>query len=413
MRSKKDNDSMHIAVIGAGVAGIATAFYLTQKGCRVTLIESASAVGKGASFANGAQLSYSFADPMAKPQMLKALPRLLLGKDRSSVLRMDGALISWGLKFLLQCTEKNAKSNLRAALSVTRAAEPLLDVLMNQVPLECHKVKAGKLVLLNSKTAIEHAHESARLKRQAGFNTEVISYDEAVELEPTLSHFAQQYLGAVYSPNDAVADAHAFCLGLADWLQQHTDTTILTSTRALSLTLQQKSFKGVLTDQGNVGADAVVVCTGAWSKTLLQRCGINVPIYPVRGYSVTLPVTPASPLLSITDPAARIVLTRLGNQMRIAGFADFSGFDTTADDTRCRTLLDTAKALSPMAADFSSSIDHAWGGFRPMTPNGLPLVGRSSLPGVFLNTGHGMLGWTMACATGHTVAEHISGHSTP
>ncbi len=215
---------------------------------------------------------------------------------------------------------------------------------------------------------------------------------------------------AVYSQNDEVADAHLFVVRLREYLENTGAVEFLMSTRIDELVRDGQKITGVRGDV-TVNADAVVVCLGAWSNAMLRQVGIRPRIYPVRGYSLTLPVGERSPVVSITSLRHRIVYSRLDGYMRIAGFADFNGFDTSGDESRIRDLERVARAAAPLAADYDADSRHPWGGFRPMTPDGKPHVGPSGIDGLYLNTGHGMLGWTLACATAEATAKSIkSGH---
>jgi len=212
----------------------------------------------------------------------------------------------------------------------------------------------------------------------------------------------------VYSKKDSVADAQLFTLGLKAILEQTGLVTFRLDTSVLRLLKYGNKLKSVQLEDGELAADAVVVCAGAWSDSLLRPLGIKSRIYPVRGYSVTLPAGPAAPSASVTVSNRKIVFSRLNSRVRIAGFADFAGFRTDADNDRINALIKVAREYAPLAADYDADERSAWGSFRPMTPNGRPLVGPSGIDGLYLNTGHGMLGWTLACASGHDIAQQVT-----
>ncbi|MFK8030213.1 MAG: FAD-dependent oxidoreductase [Gammaproteobacteria bacterium] len=396
---------MHIAVIGAGVTGVTTAYYLAQKGAEVSLFDSANEAGMGASFGNGAQLSYSFADPMARPAMLRALLPMLMGRDRAMNIHLSAALIPWGMRFLRECTPVRTQRNLYAALSITDESSKLLEPLLQHTLVDCSHHVAGKLVLLSSPVALRQAEAVCKIKRELGFDTQTISLKEATEIEPAISNMTDNYCGAVYSRYDAVGDAHQFCQSLGDWLTHNTSTTLRLSTAVQALKKDSRS-PGVVVNAETEHFDAVVVCAGNSSAQLVKPLGVNLPIYPVRGYSLTLPLKRQSPHVSITLASRRLVLSRLDTSLRIAGFADFTT-DHQLDKARGQALLETARSAAPEAADFDSNDIKTWSGNRPMTPNSLPYVGATQVAGLYLNTGHGMLGWTMACGTAHRVANSI------
>lgn len=397
---------MHVLVLGAGVVGVTTAYYLVRKGHRVTIVDRAADVASGASHANGGQLSYSFTDSLAKPAFFSSLPGILAGRDMGAQVRIGSALLPWGLRFLGQCTQKHARRNTVDLLKTAMHSADLMSELRQHLSFDFAFRPAGKLVLLGSDDEIEAAERTAKLKKNHGCETEILGADETIGLEPALAHFAEPFKAAVYSENDEVADAHLFVVRLREYLESTGKAEFRMSTRIDELIEEGGHITGVRGDS-SIRADAVVVCLGAWSNEVLRKVGIHPRIYPVRGYSLTLPTAENSPVVSITSLRNRIVFSRLNGNMRIAGFADFGGFDTSSDNTRLGDLERIARNAAPLAADYDAEETHPWGGFRPMTPDGKPRVGPSGIDGLYLNTGHGMLGWTLACATAEATADSI------
>jgi len=232
--------------------------------------------------------------------------------------------------------------------------------------------------------------------------------DEAISIEPGLAHMPGPYAGAVYSPDDPVGDSRAFAEILARHLRNTTTCKIKLNTQIDKLIVEKDKLKAIATDQGVLDADAVVMCLGSWSPALLKPLGVDTRIYPVRGYSVTLPPGPNVPSVSITDLGCRFVASRICEKVRIAGFADFLGYSTSRDSKRVQRLLDVARTKAPGVADYTSTPNDAWGGFRPLTPDGHPVIGPTPIKGLYLNTGHGSFGWTLACASGEKVAGLIT-----
>jgi len=399
---------MHVIVLGAGVIGTTTAYYLSQLGCRVTVVDRASDVGDGASFANAGQLSYSFTDALAKPEFLASIPGILLGRDPGSRVRLTPGLISWGLRFLGQCTTKRAEHNTVAVLKTAMRSAELMTELRERAPFEFSHRQAGKLVLLSDEAELKAATARSRLKNAHGSDTRILSRAEVITIEPALELISSEFFAAVYSQNDEVADSLKFTTGLRKWLEEDGMVTFRLSSTAKKIVAKRGRAHAVVVDDDTIEADAVVVCMGAWSGRLLRTIGINPHIYPMRGYSITLPSGEASPSVSVTVLKHRMVFSNIDGFIRIAGFADFAGFDTSADSERTRSLLELAKRVAPDAAKYDSEDVHAWGGFRPMTPSGQPLVGATGIRGLFLNTGHGMLGWTLACSTGYEAAQAVA-----
>ena len=400
---------MHVVVLGAGVVGVTTAYYLSERGHRVTVVDRADSVAAGASAGNGGQLSYSFTDAMASPALLSKIPKIMIGLDPAFYVRppLNTQLVCWGQAFLRQCSNHQNRQNTTAILQMALRSDNLMAELRKQTLLEFSFRQAGKLVMLGTHAALTEAAKVCTLKRSYGCDARVVTFAEAAEIEPALNHMHNQYTGAVYSENDQVGDSLVFTDGLSQWLTTSRDTQFKLNTTVQKLVTHGGKLAAIETDQGAIQADAVVVCLGAWSKQLLDPLGIRTNIYPMRGYSVTLPVKETSSSVSISDTAYKIVFSRLGDKMRIAGFADFVGFHTEMDSARSQKLLDTARTIAPAIADYAVDSTGEWGGFRPMTPDSRPLIGPSTIKGIHLNTGHGMLGWTLACASGQDVAEGI------
>jgi len=397
---------MHVVVLGAGVIGVSTAYYLAELGCRVTVVERADDVARATSYANGGQLSYSFTESLATPGFIMKIPALLLGRDIGARIRMSPQLMHWGVRFLTQCTSKRARTNSLTLLKTARRSQHLMSKLRQTISFDFAFRPAGKLVLLATDEEVRTAENSTALKRKHGSDVELLSASEATSVEPALAALDMPIKAAVYSRGDEVGDARKFVVGMRKYLEHQQDVTFHVGMSANRLIRKDGRIVGVHCDE-SINADAVVVCLGIWSRDLLRDVGVDPHIYPVRGYSVTLPISTASPSVSVTALRERFVFSRLNDTIRIAGFADFKGFDNRDDEDRVGALVNTARRVAPHAADYDIEDQHPWGGFRPMTPSGQPHAGRTNVEGLFLNTGHGMLGWTLACATGKATADAV------
>lgn len=399
---------MRVIVLGAGVVGVTTAYYLSQLGCEVTVVDRAGEAGDGATFGNAGQLSYSFTDALAKPGFVAHLPAMILGRDQGSKVRLSPELVAWGLRFLAQCTSKRARENTLSVLQLAMRSAGLIAEIHNNVPLEFHHRTAGKLVLLSNDEELAAATVSSRLKQQHGCNARVLSRAEALSIEPALENAREPFIAAVYSESDEVADSQLFTIGLKNWLEAEGKAGFLLATEARELIKRGGRVCGVRIGDEALEGDAVVVCLGAWSGNILRPAGIDPHVIPARGYSITLPPGPAAPEVSVTALRHKMVFSRINGFVRVAGFVDFTGFDTAADGKRADQLLRTARNFAPDAADYDSGELKTWGGFRPMTPSGQPQVGPTAVPGLFTNVGHGMLGWTLACATAYDAARAVT-----
>lgn len=399
---------MKVIVLGAGVVGATTAYYLAAAGHDVTVVERCDQPAAGTSRANGGQLSYSFTDALARPSFLAAIPGLLLGRDPAVRVRIrsNPPLIGWGLRFLMQCTASRARGNTLHVLQLAMRSATLLAAIRERTGVQFSFTQSGKLVLLPAHANLKAISRTIALKEQRGCHTELLTVAKACEREPAIERLRGRYSAAVYSAGDEAGDARRFTSALCDWLARESGVRFRYGETAVSLSRQSGRVVGVQTDRDGLVADRVVVCLGAWSPPILKTAGVRARIYPVRGYSLTMPAGADSPSISITDMQRRLLFCPLNGDMRIAGFADFTGFDGHDDRSRTALLTSTARELAPTAADYGS-IHEVWAGSRPMTPDGRPLTGATDVPGLYMNCGHGMLGWTLACATASDVAAAV------
>ena len=400
---------MHVAVLGAGITGVTTAYYLAESGHSVTVFDRAAEAAAATSHANGAQLSYSYTDSLARPEFLPKIPSLVAGLDpaiRVGVLHNLG-LLPWGIRFLGQCTSHRAEQNTVAVLKIALRSKALIEAIQAKIGLGFSFRTAGKLVLLPGADDIAGARDRAAVKREFGCDTHIVDRAEAIRLEPAIGAMRTSFAGAIYSPDDQVGDCRQFAREMLDWLCRHRPVDVRFGSTLQGLELRDGVVAGVLTAADSVPVDAAVVCLGPWSGKFVAPLGIRLPIYPVRGYSVTLPFGAATPGVSVTALGERIVFSRLDNVVRIAGFADFLGYRTDCDPKRRQKMLSVARQVAPDAADYDAPDQRPWAGIRPVTLSSQPVVGQTRVPGLFLNAGHGVLGWTLACATGHDVADAV------
>ena len=396
---------MHVAVVGAGAVGTLTAYFLHRQGCQVTVFDRNDGPACETSFANGAQLSYSFADALADPQLLPKLPSILLGADPAFKIHglLNPEVMAWGLSFLRQCTISRRDANTRELLTLAQESADLMAPLICQESQTVHYRRAGKLVLLD-KFEDREMRRRIDIKRRAGFEVELVTRQKAHELEPSLEDWQWQPNSAVYAPGDSVADAHLFSTHLVEHLERQ-NVTFVFGQDVSGIDVQNNTVNVTFGEQ-DCAFDALVLATGDGAQRLLSRHGIRLPILAMAGYSWTFPATETSHRMSITASPQRTVFSRLGDSVRIAGFADIN-LPTTHQANRVGQLKQISKAIAPKSADFESDSAQPWHGYRAVTPNSQPLLGATNLPGVYTNLGHGMLGWTLAAASGKHVADLV------
>ena len=401
---------MKVIVLGAGLIGVASAWYLQRAGHQVTVIERQSGAGLETSFANGGQISVSHAEPWANPQVL---PKVLkwLGREDAPLLfrlRWDPALFCWGLRFVAECTPARARETIRAIVAMALYSRRCLGELRAETGIFYDQLQRGILHFYTDQREFAAANHAAALMREFGCDRNAVSADECVRIEPALSAVRDRLVGGDYTRDDESGDAHRFTQALAALAaDQGVDFRYATTVDRLVVTGGR--LTGVVANGAPVSADACVAACGSWTGRLLAPLGIRLPLYPAKGYSATVPLAGDSvaPTVSLTDDGYKIVFSRLGQRLRIAGTAEFNGFNTELNPVRCAALMRRAGELFPDLRP--AGAPEFWCGLRPATPSNVPLIGRSPVAGLWLATGHGTLGWTMACGTGAAVADLISG----
>ncbi|UNK56165.1 FAD-dependent oxidoreductase [Pseudoxanthomonas daejeonensis] len=392
-----------VAIIGAGVVGVATAYALARRGYHVHLLDRAAGPALGASFANGAQLSYAYTDAMAGPALWKQLPGLLTGRDPSFRARtsLDPDYLRWGLSFLRNATTARLHRNTLSTLELALESRAAMDALLDSHPIAFGQRTAGKLHVYYSADALPAARTMIALKRERGMRQRLVDPAEAMSIEPALAG-ASGMAGVVYSPDEEVGDPWAFSNGLLEVSRNQHGVDCSFGFDLKQLRRDGTSWRLEDAEGRTATARDVIVCAGIDSGRLLRPLGIRVPVMAVKGYSFTAPCGAAAPSASITDTARKLVFCRLGDRIRVAGLAEVNDWDPSPEPSRVQELVSLARASLPEAADYGRVTSH-WAGLRPVTPFSTPIIGQVA-PGLVLNIGHGMLGWTLAMGSAERVA---------
>jgi D-amino-acid dehydrogenase len=400
---------MRIIVVGGGVIGVTSAYWLKLAGHDVALIEQDVEAGRGVSAGNGGQLSYAYVEPLAGPDLWTKFPAILLGLDSAVRMRPDFRLdsVRWGLSFLRHCFGRRQAESLKSLLVLASESRRALAELTNDVPLQFDYTAAGKLILYRDAKALEQAGRLAEIKRQYGFRIEALDRARCLALDPALAHYRNPFAGGIYAPEDAAGDCGKFTRGLYAHLRAAMGVETHGSTRVTHLATRGGRVAGVELDTGAMPADAVVLANGIDAPRLAATVGLKLPIEPVKGYSITAPARPDAPVVNLTDRAEKVVFAHLGHRLRAAAFADLDGWSPAVNPKRAQQLMALVRHLFPTAADWDRA-EPVWAGQRPMTPSGVPLIGRSKVPGLYLNAGHGGLGWTLACGAAKRLAGMMS-----
>ena len=406
---------MKVLVLGAGVIGTTTAYFLARDGHEVTLVDRRPDVAQETSFANGGIIHISLVDPWNAPGVALKLLRWL-GREDSPLLLRPGALpgmLGWGLAFLRNSTAARHRRHTLVNLRLALYSAKVLRQLRAETDLAYDHAEQGLTKLFRDPQELEHAVAFSRLLEPHGVAHRVLDRAEILALEPALEAGGKGIVGAVLFPDDETGDARMFTRAVAD-LAEAAGAELRLGTSVEAIEAAGDRITGVRTGAGRLSADAYVLALGSYSPLLARPLGLRLPIYPVKGYSLTAPLDGwnAAPRLPIVDEALKVGLIPLGDRLRIAGSAEFGGYDSTPQARRADYVWRNAVQVYPeLARHVDRAAIQPWAGLRPMTADGPPILGATRFANLFLNTGHGHLGWTMACGSARAVADVVSGRS--
>lgn len=405
---------MKIVILGAGVAGVASAWYFWRDGHDVTVLERNAGVALETSFANGGQLSYSYVAPLASPSVIPKIPPWLLRRDSPLRFRpeLDPGQWRWIIEFLAACNPRTAEDTTRKLLRLAFYSRDLMHDLVGTHELDFDYVKNGKLVVHTDRDSFESAKRLMDFMGTLGAEQRALDPAQCVEIEPALEMMAPRIAGAIYTPSEDAGDCYKFCNELQRIMTSGANpVTYRFGVEVERLLPWRGRLMGVETNQGVFEADAYVLALGTNAPYLTRPLGIRIPVYPLKGYSLTLPVVDdrGAPKISITDYKRKVVYARLGDELRVAGMADLSGRRAVIDVERVDQLVSEVKAAFPKASDFTAL--SPWCGMRPATPKGTPVIGATPHSNLWLNVGHGALGFTLALATGRILADLAAGRA--
>ncbi|PTT16907.1 amino acid dehydrogenase [Acidovorax sp. HMWF029] len=400
--------------MGAGIVGLATAYELQQRGLQVTIIDQAQP-GTGASGGNGAQLSYSYVQPLADASIWRQLPRLLLSPSSPLKLRpqWDMHQWHWGLAFLRACNRHTSERSTERLLALAALSRHRLEAMLQSESIDCDFSRTGKLVLYDTPKGLAAAQRQMELQRAWGSQQQAVSAARCAEIEPALQHYQQHIAGAIYTPSECAADCLKVCQGLQAVLAAR-GVRFLLGTQVQGFVRQGQRIAAVQTNAGTIDAEQFVLALGSHSHLVARTLGLRLPVYPLKGYSITLDTAEASsahgavPRVNVTDAARKVVFARIGQRLRVAGMAELVGHDARIPPARIESLCHATRTLFPGCCQFEEL--RPWTGMRPATPTGLPMVGThaSGPDNLLLNTGHGSLGFTLAFGTAAQVAELLA-----
>ncbi len=401
---------MKVVVLGAGLAGVPTAYHLAKAGHAVTVVERQPAAALETSFANGSLLCLGHSYPWASPAAPGVLVKSLMRDDQALRIspRIDPRLWGWLLKFLAECPRSRADRHAASRLRLAQYSQAVMKDVVAETGIEFFHTGKGLLYVYRTDRAMEEGVRQMTVLRKNGLAIDIIDGAEVARLEPALAPVREKLVGAVYVPADGTGDARVFTQELAR-VAAGRGVTFRYGTTVTGLDLDGRRLTGVRTSEGTVDADAVVVAMGSYTPILLRRIGIKADIFPVKGYSMTVPITrpEEAPTIGGLDEDNLLAFSVLGDQLRLTATAEFTGYDLSYDLPDFRSMTAAAKDLFPTVGDYAKA--RLWAGLRPATPDGNPLFGATGVANLFLNSGHGSMGWTMACGSGKIVADLVCG----
>ena len=404
---------MRIVVLGSGVVGVATAYYLAKQGHDVVVLDRRDAAGMETSFANAGQVSPGYSAPWAGPGIpLKALKWLMM-HHRPLVIwpRMEPRLYGWLARMLANCTEEAYRRNKRRMLALAEYSRDQLVALRAATGIEYDHRERGTLQLFRTARQLDHVGQDTTVLDAFGLRYEVLDRAGCVATEPALGRLRDTFVGGLRLPGDETGDAHLFTRNLAR-IAASLGVTFRFGTSIVALRHGGARVDGVVIGGGEaIEGDAYVVAMGSYTPALLRPLGLRLPIYPVKGYSLTMDIADAAaaPVSTVMDETFKVGITRLGDRIRVGGTAELAGFSNTLRAPRRATLERSVGDLFPQGGDPATA--RFWTGLRPMTPDGTPIVGATPYGNLFVNSGHGTLGWTMACGSGRVLADIIVGRA--
>jgi D-amino-acid dehydrogenase len=393
---------MNICVVGAGIVGLSSAWFLHKAGHSVTVIDQATGPGMGAVGGNGAQLSYSYVQPLADPSLLPGIPKLLL--ERNGPLKFSPQWSPeqwrWCMGFLAACRTSVSQETTIELLALAYESRQALDAFMDQERVQCDFTRTGKLVLYPDATALKKAAEQVRFQAGLGSQQQVLSPAEAVSIEPALLGYRTAFHGAIHTESECAVDGLKLCREMSRLMAEQ-GVEFLFNTRVDGFRRQGERITAVSLSQTKggslvLGTEAVVLAAGVYSTRLLAPFGLRLPVYPLKGYSITLPITEANsaPTVSITDMRRKTVFARIGDRLRVAGMVELSGMDASIPTARIDQLKASTQAL--FGEGWNTEDCQPWSGWRPATPTGRPILQALGSRNLYVNSGHGALGMTLA-----------------
>jgi D-amino-acid dehydrogenase len=407
---------VRVLILGSGLAGVTSAYYLRTLGCDVTVVDRAAGAGRETSFANGSMITPSLADPWNSPGVFRALVRSL-GREESAILlraREIPSLFGWGISFLRNSASKHFERNYLRNVGLVHYSQHVMRDLMQIHPLAFDYVDDGTMKIFRDAAAFEHGIKIAHWLKQVGIEHRQLDPAGVVRIEPNLEPVADEIVGGIGYPGDETGNARMFCEEMRRVCSE-SGVRFRFAESVVEVIRRRKRIEGLRTAKETLTADAYVLAAGSFSSIWSKQLGFDIPVRPAKGYSISVPMHrwEPRPRVPVVDDSLHAALVPVGGVLRVAGTAEFTGYDTSLNPKRIANLVDLFGRVYPKLAERVTDLDvQPWCGLRPLTPDGMPIIGPSPLENLYLNTGHGPLGWSMACGSGKAVADIVTGAPT-
>ncbi|MDV2440864.1 D-amino acid dehydrogenase [Acinetobacter gerneri] len=403
---------MRVLVLGSGVIGVASAYFLAKQGAEVTVIDRQSGPAEETSFGNAGQVSPGYSTPWAAPGIPFKAVKWMFQHHAPLAINIDGSMwqLQWMAQMLKNCNPQSYAINKERMTRVAEYSRDCLRELRKDTDIHYEERSKGTLQLFRSDAQLEMVQRDIEVLKECGVDYELLYKDDLSKVEPALEHAKDKLVGGLHLPNDETGDCYLFTNALAK-LAANLGVDFQFNKNVQNLITEGDEIKGVLVDGEIVTADRYVLAFGSYSRDFLKPLELDLPVYPVKGYSLTIPIVDANfaPQSTVLDETYKIAITRFDNRIRVGGMAELSGFNLGLKDNRRATLEMVTKDLFPGGDLAQASF---WTGLRPMTPDSTPIIGGTRFKNLFLNTGHGTLGWTMACGSGKLISDIVLNHTT-
>ncbi len=400
---------MKVIVLGSGVIGVTSAWYLAQKGYQVTVVDRQPRSGEETSFANAGQISYGYSSPWAAPGIPQKALKWLFQQHAPLKIKpsLSPELALWATQMLKNCSVSRYNENKHRMLTIANYSRKCLADLRQNYSLDYQGRQKGTLQVFRDQKQLQAIQKDIKLLDQSDTAYQLLDVEGCIKQEPGLAPVKEKLVGGLLLPDDETGDCFLFCQQLTE-LAKQAGVIFNFDTEVEQLQYEGKKITGVKTNKGMLLADQYVVAMGSYSVDLLKGLGMNIPVYPVKGYSLTAPIKEENlaPQSTVMDETYKVAITRFKDRIRVAGTAELTGYDYSISEKRKATIEMVVRDLFPQAGEFDQA--EFWTGLRPMTPDGTPIIGKTPISNLFTNTGHGTLGWTMACGSAKLLADIVS-----